>query len=44
MLDEVTKAFKDWDTAIGHIEFKENGIPDHDSLLNDLTQNNGDSL
>lgn len=37
-LDSVVENLKEWEAAVGHIEFKEGGIPDHEALLNDLTQ------
>jgi hypothetical protein len=40
---DVTQTLKKWDEQIAPVEFKENGVPDHDEILNDLTQNNGAS-
>ena len=44
ILWETADELREVEEKIGPIEVKEVGVPDHDPLLNDLTQNNGDSI
>ena len=39
-LDDALSMVKEWERTFSPVEFKETGMPDHDTLLNDLTEKN----